>query len=520
MNSYAKQASDPETLTTNGEETFSTSKPVNVTTQFPAELVDFYYQLTRHTPTGNVEDYFGAAFKRNPLYATRLAFQLRDCRQNNPGKGERELFHKCMIWLIKNGHANLVHKFIMEGQLEKFGSWHDVVKMMCEYTDKKTQCVAAEYLFTTLKRDMEYLSIPEKKSQISLAAKWAPSERSKMWNKNPMMCKDFVTMFYKFFDFPAGSTQTLLKCYRNHLTALRAHLNVVESLMCARKWDDIALERVPSIAMKNYRNAFKKHCAEKLDAFLKKVANGQAHINSGQLFPSDVVKQYFTRVGAKNDVLEAQWTELTKKYASSLGNSLALVDVSGSMSGVPLENAVALGLLISNAASPAFKDRFITFSSKPQLYDLSACTSLFDKVQTMNKSPWTLNTDFWAVHKLIVEHAVREKIPQSDFPERLFVFSDMQFDAADSSYTGVTHDKVKRLYADNGYTLPTVVYWNLNGEYQTTPVKSNYDNTVLISGYSANVLQYLIETGEVPTPEKFVKDLVEHSAYQCINIDV
>ena len=49
----------------------------------------------------------------------------------------------------------------------------------------------------------------------------------------------------------------------------------------------------------------------------------------------------------------------------NLGKLVALVDVSGSMSGTPMEAAIALGILVSELAAPTFRDRVLTFESVP-----------------------------------------------------------------------------------------------------------------------------------------------------------
>lgn len=51
--------------------------------------------------------------------------------------------------------------------------------------------------------------------------------------------------------------------------------------------------------------------------------------------------------------------------------------------------------------------------------------------------------------------------------KRLFVFSDMQFDASltDGSEGGweTTHDRMVKAFKEAGYEMPEIVYWNLQG---------------------------------------------------------
>jgi len=49
-----------------------------------------------------------------------------------------------------------------------------------------------------------------------------------------------------------------------------------------------------------------------------------------------------------------------------LSRVVAMVDVSGSMSGTPMEAAIVLGILTSEVTHPVFRDRVLTFSADPQ----------------------------------------------------------------------------------------------------------------------------------------------------------
>lgn len=50
-----------------------------------------------------------------------------------------------------------------------------------------------------------------------------------------------------------------------------------------------------------------------------------------------------------------------------LKNCLAICDVSGSMSGTPMEVSVALGVVVSELSVEPWKGKLITFSKNPKL---------------------------------------------------------------------------------------------------------------------------------------------------------
>ena len=123
--------------------------------------------------------------------------------------------------------------------------------------------------------------------------------------------------------------------------------------------------------------------------------------------------------------IEAQWKDLVAKLAASgnFSRTQAVVDVSGSMQGTPMQVAIALGLIIAELTSEPFKNQLITFHEQPKLHRVTG-SSLKERVFNVSQMPWGGSTDFLAVFKLHQAHSGAEMV------EKLFVFSDMQFNAA------------------------------------------------------------------------------------------
>ena len=124
-----------------------------------------------------------------------------------------------------------------------------------------------------------------------------------------------------------------------------------------------------------------------------------SNLKGKQLFPHEIVQKftnnsYYGRntqmSSMEKDNLSCQWNDIrknvieamakAKKVALStedneessagptidLGKVVSLVDVSGSIYGTPMEVAIALGLLVSEIASPAYGHRCLTFSAEPK----------------------------------------------------------------------------------------------------------------------------------------------------------
>jgi hypothetical protein len=171
-------------------------------------------------------------------------------------------------------------------------------------------------------------------------------------------------------------------------------------------------------------------------------------------------------------LIESQWNahvdhfrQTMKETNSSLGKGICLVDVSGSMSGIPMNVAIAMGIFASSFAHPAFCDRFISFESTPRWivlryprsyseyqskeeyspstigeWDSSRAggeLSLYEKVMVASLSPWGGSTDFVAAHELILEVCVNANLGPEDLPEWFMILSDMQFNVANRpGYSG------------------------------------------------------------------------------------
>ena len=120
-----------------------------------------------------------------------------------------------------------------------------------------------------------------------------------------------------------------------------------------------------------------------------------------------------------------------------------------------------------------------------------------------------MNTDFHAVfEKLILPAATQNKVKPEEMVKTVFVFSDMQFDSAQSSdYYNKTKvpqwetgfERIKRKYEEAGYELPHLVFWNLTaGRYGAAtpkPVEKDEVGCTLVSGYSQVRLKMFLDEG-------------------------
>jgi hypothetical protein len=254
----------------------------------------------------------------------------------------------------------------------------------------------------------------------------------------------------------------------------------------------------------------------------------EVKVNAGAVYPYDVLRGRINSYGVKFDkteldLIQKQW-EALPNYVGD-GNILPLVDVSGSMSCPAgghgsnsklscMEVAVSLGLYLANKNTGKFKDTFLTFSTNPELLHLKG--NINQKIDQMVKSNWAMSTDLNKAFAKILATAVGAGVPQNEMPEMVLILSDMQFNQC------VNHDDsaiqmIARKYEAAGYTLPKVVFWNLNASYGNSPVKFDKSGTALVSGFSPAVVKPLL-AGDLEdfTPESVMLKTILSDRYAVL----
>ena len=200
---------------------------------------------------------------------------------------------------------------------------------------------------------------------------------------------------------------------------------------------------------------------------------------------------------------------------------MPLVDFSGSMA-CPvggnsnlqcLDVALALGLYCADKNKGVFKDTFLTFSSEPKAQVVKG--TLSQKMSQMESSDWGMSTDLHAAFEEILRIAVKGKVADKDMPKTLLLLSDMQFNEC-VEYGDSAHQMIQRKYAAAGYTLPNVVFWNLNS-YDNVPVKFDKRGTALVSGFSPAVMKGVL-SGEDMTPYGIMMATVNVPRYNVLNV--
>lgn len=328
----------------------------------------------------------------------------------------------------------------------------------------------------------------------SLLAKWLKSENTSSKESRRLGGKTRVAL---------GMNH---KEYRKTLSILRERINIVERLMSEGRWDEIQYDKIPSKAGLIYKNAFAKHDYDRYKVFSE---SKETKVNAATLNPVDIAGQIFQYGGwyGKNasDIDRAMWQKywdnLKDYYNGREERGIAVVDVSGSMSGTPMNAAVSMGAYIAERGKGPFANHFITFSSHPELVKFEG-VDIYDKFQRAIKANWGGNTNIEATFDLLLKTAIDNKCTQEEIPETVYVFSDMEFDycvtdnKSRSSFLsgGISlnkaetlFDTMRRRWADHGYKMPRLIFWNLDARQNNIPAIG--DSISYVSGFSMAALE-------------------------------
>lgn len=472
-------------------------------------VLDLFAQIgaMRNRDERDIYGMFDKAFCEDPLLAMRTLFYSRDIRG---GQGERRTFRIILKELCRR-HPKVVRKNIE--LIPEFGRWDDLYELF----DTSLEKAAGDLIAKQFLADMT-------SETPSLLGKWLKSE-----NTSSKESRRLATKTRKILDLTS-------KAYRKSLSKLRKQINIVESKMSSKEWSTIEYDKLPSKAGLQYRKAFFRNDEERYKAFLDSLENGEVKVNSSTLFPYELVSKasrdsIYNRLPRQEvTLLDGMWKALPNYIGDKEEDSIAVVDVSGSMNGLPMEVAVSVGLYLAERNKGRFHNKFITFESKPQLVDVVG-TTIVDKVNNMKSASWGGSTNLEATFDLILNMAVKYKMPQSEIPRKLYIISDMEFDSAtDPSYYGygcrynnkpsvnkTLMNKIADKYKAAGYEMPNLVFWNVNARNSQFPMSMDDRGFQLVSGCSPSIFEATMK-GEFLSAYDLMLNVINAERYHCVTV--
>ena len=436
-------------------------------------------------------DRFMKAYAENPDLALKILFFARDVRG---GLGERKVFRVCLKWLAVNTPAsarkNLVH-------VAEYGRWDDLLCLM------ETPCEreVLDLIKTQLDTDLSALADG---GEVSLLAKWLPSVNAS--NKETIRYAKRIAQHLGMSD----------STYRKTLVKLRKHIRIIENHLREKDYSfDYAKQ--PSKAMFKYRKAFCRNDCQRYKEFLSKVACGEEKLHTGTLMPYEMVRPFFESEVSEQERMAIDATWRAQEDYTNGENALVVIDGSGSMyyGGNPLPATVALslGIYFAERNTGAFRNHFITFSENPQLVEIKG-RDILEKLQYCHKFNEIANTNIQRVFELILNTAVKNRVPQTELPARIYIVSDMEFDYCTKDSTLTNFEYARKLFAKHGYKLPEVVFWNVQSRNRQQPVTQNEQGVALVSGCTPRLFNMIV-CGQM-TPYGYMMEILGGERYHKI----
>ncbi|CAM0882572.1 unnamed protein product [Alopecurus aequalis] len=392
----------------------------------------------------------------------------------------------------------------------------------------------AVFFADLLASDLEQMANGGRKKKIGLAAKWCPTPGSS-FDRTTLLCEAIARRLFPRDSNPEYAQltedhytyQVLHRLRREVLVPLRKVLELPEVYMSAQLWSNLPYTRVASVAMRRYKFLFKKHDEERFAKYLEDVAEGKVKIAAGALLPHEIAAAAYR--GEDDEVSELQWRRMVEdlRAKGSLSNCISVCDVSGSMSGTPMEVCIALGVLTSELSEKPWAGKVITFSERPQIHRIKGET-LREKMAFVRDMQWDMNTNFQAVFDQILRTAVEARLAPEKMIRTVFVYSDMEFDQAsvrDGYYRPrsepweTDYEVICKKFRAAGYgdVVPQIVFWNLR-DSQSTPVTSTQPGVAMVSGFSKNMLKIFLQNDGVVNPEAIMNAAIAGDEYQKLAV--
>lgn len=433
---------------------------------------------------------FMMAFNEDPKIALKTLFYARDIRS---GLGERNSF-RLVLNALGNFYPEIAKKILP--YIPQYGRYDDVLVLLA--TPVKQDVLSM--IQNQLKEDVE-----NKKNHqpYSLLAKWLPSINTS--NQDAVSMANLICKELKMTK----------KQYRQTLSYLRKGL-IVENHLREKDYT-FSYENLPGGALFKYQHAFMTNDSERYDAYLEKVSEGSAQMNTGTVFPYQIVRKIMNIESSLSEEeiqsLDTIWNSFHQHQIDS--KCLVVRDGSGSMisrcNPSPMDIATSMAILMAEQLTGAFHNQFITFSSRPKLVSIKG-RDICEKIQYLMSFNDCTNTDIEKVYQLILDVYQSEQFSKEDALDQVIIISDMEFDCLrnPTKPNQSTFDYFKEEFKKINYPMPQLVFWNVNASHHL-PVKQDEDGVYLISGASQNIIKMIMNHEDLNPYQFMMKTLEKYS---------
>jgi len=435
-----------------------------------------------------------ASYYADPLLTAKILFYARDVRG---GMGERDVFRKAIYHCAKN------HPDLLECNLHlisEYGRWDDMFSLIGTPLEYAMWGIVIEQL----KKDT---SDAESGKPISLLAKWMPSADTSSEETRKLASYCAKKMGMSIYD------------YKRYIRNLRKHLNLLETNMSSKKWNEIDYSTIPSQAHLRHTEAFYRNDGDRYTEYLNDLADGKTDIKADTLFPYEIIERICIKNDSSEKSLELMWKNLPN-YVGNGGNVIIVADTSGSMFGRPMAVSVSLALYFAERNTGPFGGMYMTFSDRPEMIQVDSSISLRENYRKMYDGPWGCNTDLAKALRLLLDVAVKTRCPQKDLPKAIAVITDMEIDSCEQNSSGwnTIVDVIDSEFREHGYTMPNLIFWNVASRHNTFLGKSNRKGVQMVSGSSASVFKAVLGFMNGMTAREAMEQVLNDERYAPIKV--
>jgi hypothetical protein len=340
-------------------------------------------------------------------------------------------------------------------------------------------------------------------------------------------------------------------------------MKTFEVAACSSQWATIDPKTVPSRAMLKYQTAMlnevksTRMTAKQEDTgnrypedpdrvaarkrLIEHLLSG-ANIKVSGVDPHEILKAYTSASStAQKLIAKKQWDSKLKEVfdafvemegldptnseslkTSRMCSLVPMMDVSGSMSGLPMDVSIGLGLFICGLHDMCGVTPFaVSFTESPRAFDFTGMT-LQERLDLVNKNVG-YTTNFESAIDLVIQ-AIKTSGQHKD----MIVFTDGQFDSmhrpqntyGSSTYYGgspynrqrqntdwtTCHQRILQKCATIGLDkIPTIIYWNLRCDAPGVQTSAKHPGTQMLQGYSPAILKFALY-GEEPGDESQMEE--------------
>ena len=397
----------------------------------------------------------------------------------------------------------------------------------------------------------------------SLVARWVARENASKKNAVPFKAfyQELAEDYFGHYLTTARSAESKVKAQRKAyqhyrqqvLVPLNERLRTPQMKQCAGDWASIDYKHdVTSITMRKQTRAYmnqnkdgttrsedpdRLQAAENFHTFVNTAVEKGETIKGKRVGFDVIAKDAWDLegrrcggtpvTGTEFNVQDLQWESMLE-ILGDLNDMVPMIDLSGSMSGDPMNAAMGIGLAVASKSS--LGKRAMTFSTTPHWMNFDGCDKLSEMVSKMYefRNDWGGSTNFTRALNLILEKCVELRLPAEDVANiKLLVLSDMQIDSyGNESVTDTMWDNITQRYAEAGikaigepYTPGHIIFWNLRhtGGF---PVLSTTPNTTMFSGFSPVLLNEFASKGldalQSETPFEQLKFQLANERYDIL----